>query len=181
MTDLCQIILGGDSAGANLAIGILAHLTHPHPNIPALKLSKPLLATTLLSPWVSFNPTSASFKINAERDLFGPAAVKRWSAAFLGPGVSSDNYSEPRIAPVAWWRGTEKVVDYVLIWAGGDEVSLDSIEEFAKKFKEVFGERFDFIVTPHEAHTQMTVDRALGYKVKSKGEVAVETWLNAKL
>jgi acetyl esterase/lipase len=46
-----DIILQGDSAGAHLALALLSHLAHPHPQdiVPRFSVDEPLRGTLLLS------------------------------------------------------------------------------------------------------------------------------------
>ena len=71
-----QIILVGDSAGANLCLALLSHAMHPHPDqsIPRIDLNDDTLCGTLLvSPWVVLNTNAASMTANAQTDLWsGP-------------------------------------------------------------------------------------------------------------
>lgn len=183
-----DISLGGDSAGGNLAIGVLSHLAHPHPDIPALTLPGKLHAALLISPWCSFNTHTPSYETNAERDCFDARPLQRWSTAFLGSDspFAGDFYNEPVTAPASWWEGTADVIEEVLIWAGGNEILLDGIEEFSKRFTKGFGGkggRVNTAITAKAAHIEMILELLLGYKGDSgtgSAEV-VNGWVKAKL
>ncbi|OCK80495.1 alpha/beta hydrolase fold domain-containing protein [Lepidopterella palustris CBS 459.81] len=181
-----NITLGGDSAGGNLTLSILSHLSHPHPSVPELSLPSKLHAAFLLSPWVSFNTHTPSYVTNAERDCFDGRPLSRWSSAFLNSSspFAGDFYSEPCTAPPSWWQATAGVVGEVLIWGGGHEVFLDGIEEFATRFEKGFGGaggRVTKIITEKAAHEEMIIERMLGYKNGSESSRAVEGWVKAKL
>ena len=183
-----DITLGGDSAGGNLAIGVLSHLAHPHPEIAALHLPTKLHAALLLSPWCSFNTHTPAFESNAEKDCFNGRALSRWSSAFLGSEspFAGDFYNEPVLAPASWWEDTVHVIDEVFIWAGGNEILLDGIEEFAKRFTRGFGGkggRVNTVVTPNAAHIEMVMELLLGYEGDSGTGSAkvVNDWARAKL
>ncbi|KAF1999871.1 alpha/beta-hydrolase [Amniculicola lignicola CBS 123094] len=186
--DPSTLTLGGDSAGGNLTLSVLSHLAHPHPEIPALQLSTKLHAAFLLSPWCSFNMHTPSFEANAEKDMFDSRALGRWSSAFLASSspFAGDFYSEPVLAPASWWEGAADVVEEVLIWGGGNEILLDGIEEFARRFEKGFGGKggkVSAIITPGAAHVEMVVEPMLGYKGDSgtgSAEV-VRGWMRAKL
>jgi acetyl esterase/lipase len=186
--DPADIILGGDSAGGNLTLGVLSHLAHPHPDIPALTLPAKLHGALLLSPWVSFNVHTPSFKTNAERDCFDGRSLHRWSSAFLGSDspFAGDAYSEPLLAPASWWEEVASVIEETLIWGGGNEVLLDSIEEFARRFEKGFGGkggRVSTVITPNAAHIEMILEILLGYKKDSGtgSTLVVKDWVKAKL
>lgn len=183
-----DISLGGDSAGGNLTIGVLSHLTHPHPEIPALHLPTKLHAALLLSPWCSFNIHTPAYIENAEKDPLEGRSLSRWSGAFLGSDspFAGDFYSEPVTAPASWWEGTADVIDEVLIWGGGNEVLLDGIEEFARRFTKGYGGkggRVNTVVTPKAAHIEMILELLLGYKGDSGTGSAkvIKDWAKAKL
>ncbi len=128
-----NIIIGGDSAGANLLLGILSHISHPHPAIAPLELSAPLRGVVLLGPWTSFdNEGWESVKYNKYKDAVTPRAANLWSSNFLG-GKPRDQYNEPIVAEAEWWRGLR--VEEVLVVAGGDEVLLDSTKTFEGKLQ----------------------------------------------
>lgn len=127
-----DIVIGGDSAGGNLALGVLSHLSHPHPSIAPVELSAPLRAAVLIAPWVSFEMTADSFRRNAYKDCIGPESLGPWSRAFMG-GAEPDNYNQPLRAPASWWEGSK--VGEVLIVAGADEVLIDQVKELAGKIE----------------------------------------------
>jgi acetyl esterase/lipase len=56
-----DILISGGSAGGNLAVAVLSHIPHPHPDVAPIKLQQPLLGTMLYSPWVSFKTDYSSF------------------------------------------------------------------------------------------------------------------------
>ena len=130
--DPSTILLGGDSAGGNLVAALLLHLGHAHPLVPPFPLAKKLKAALLISPWVSFETQSPSFRTNEMSDYLTVTAVRRASTAFIGPEKQHDEYSEPINAPVQWWRKVaDKAVENVLVWGGGGEVLIDGITAFA--------------------------------------------------
>jgi acetyl esterase/lipase len=184
-----DIIIGGDSAGANLTLALLSHLAHPHPEIPELKLNGKIHAALLISPWVSLTQhDTAAHKRNAERDVFDSRALSRWAAAFLNSTspFAGDAYTEPIVASPEWWEPVADVVEEVLIWGGGNEILIDSIEAFAKKFSVGFrrrGGHVTVVVTKGAMHDEMIFERALGYNGDSGtgSKIVVENWVKSKL
>jgi acetyl esterase/lipase len=128
------ILIGGDSAGGNLTAALLGHLTHPHPasSIPRITLSEPLLGVVLISPWMGFDISRASYQENQYLDMIPAAAAQRWSNAFMG-NAKPDRYNQPILAPSSWWNDIP--VKDVLITGGDEEVLIDEIREFVVKFK----------------------------------------------
>ena len=121
--------------GANLSLGILSHILHPHPSgtIPPITLSAPLKGAIFLSPWFSFSTTDASFYANQHRDYVSDYIGNLWSANFLG-GKPRDEYNEPITAAQEWWeegvdgKGLKDIVERPFVVGGGVEVLLDSIK-----------------------------------------------------
>ncbi|KAF2011450.1 alpha/beta-hydrolase [Aaosphaeria arxii CBS 175.79] len=183
-----DITLGGDSAGGNLTLGVLSHLTHPHPDIPALNLPTRLHAALLISPWCSFNVHTKAYAENAERDMLDDRVLSRWSGAFLGSDspFAGDFYNEPVLAPAWWWEGTAGVVEEVLFWGGSYEVLIDGIEETAKRFQQGYGGKggkVAVVISPKAAHVEPVVENILGYKKDSGtgSRIVIGDWLKAKL
>src|SRR5271156_4305843 len=73
-----DILLAGDSAGGNLCLSILSHLSHPHPEVPEIKMEGKLKAVVAVAPWVSFKTDWPSMKRNAYKDLITPHGVVPW-------------------------------------------------------------------------------------------------------
>lgn len=132
--DPSNVIVGGDSAGGNLSMATLLHLTHPHPDIEPIDLTSPLAGVFGFAPWVGFGLDYPSMKENAYKDIIPIALLKRWSTFYLN-GKEGDSWSEPLKAPVEWWADAQTKTERILILAGSDEILLSPIEEFAKKVK----------------------------------------------
>lgn len=183
ITDVLKIIVGGDSAGGNLASALLLHLAKPHADVVPVELYTPLRGALLLSPWVSFNVNKPSMAENADTDYITAKSLKKAVATFLPPGGKPDAYTEPLSAPLEWWAIVrEKIVQHFFIWAGGSEMLRDSIVEFGTTVRgapaagSVEG-TVHFVVTPEEAHVQMVLDPHLKLGSKTVGGGEVEKWL----
>ena len=127
-----NIIVIGDSAGGNLALGLLSHLSHPHPSIAPLEIPALLKGMVLLSPWTSFDVSFKSYSANEYKDLVEISAVQAWSDAYVTP-ATLDAYNSPDKAPIGWWTGM-KVGD-VLITGGADERMVDTIRDVGETIK----------------------------------------------
>jgi acetyl esterase/lipase len=185
-----NIILTGDSAGANLALSLLSHISHPHPSttlpIPRIALSSPLRGAVLISPWISFDLSADSFKRNAWKDCITVEAGKQWSSAFMAcpwPHTeASDFYNQAYTAPDEWWKGLQ--VQEMLVTAGEEEVLVDGIKEFVGKLKTGFGaDNVEFLCVEGEYHDQPSLDLQLGFKEKDEGLQAreIKRWISSKL
>lgn len=87
-----------------------------------------------------------------------------------------------------WWAGASDIVEDVLIWAGEAEVLVDSIMDFAAKFKQGFdgGDKkrrgkCEIVVTKDAAHEEMVLEAIFGYKQKGEAARVVEGWVRARL
>ncbi len=184
-----DLILGGDSAGGNLILGLLSHICHPHPELPALSVPSKFHACLLVSPWASLTNThTPSFSKNAERDIFEAVTIQRWSAAFFGSDspFAGNFYNEPVHAAPEWWEPVADVVEEVLIWGGENEILRDGVEAFSQKFTNGFSKKgglVNTIFTKGAMHDEMIVERAIGYKGDSGtgSVIVVNDWIKNKI
>ncbi|KAF2261384.1 alpha/beta-hydrolase [Lojkania enalia] len=192
-----DILISGDSAGAGLAFTLLSHMLHPHPDVPAITLSEPLLGAFLYSPWISFGTRHDSYVNNANLDILVPRALRCWSAMYTSqnlddperdPGlVSGDSYTEPLINDSSWWEGLHQVISEILIWAGGNEILLDGINAMDAKLRIGWqtggGEpaKIFYIEEAEMAHAQPIMDAMANAKIKGSGQIAIEEWLRSRL
>jgi len=185
-----NIILTGDSAGANLSIALLSHISHPHPSttlsIPKIEIQENFRAAVLISPWVSFDTSDDSFARNANKDCIGTVAGKQWSTAWLGEAWPhtqiSDNYNQGITAPASWWKDLR--VEKVLLVGGDEEVLIDGIKKFAGQLIASLGpDKVELVVIPGEYHDQPNIDLQFGYKEKDEGQQAklIKHWIGSKL
>ncbi|KAK0254405.1 hypothetical protein LTR91_002756 [Friedmanniomyces endolithicus] len=170
-----NIILAGDSAGANLSVAVLSHLLHPHPDVPAIKLLEPLAAAVLISPWTRFVSDDESVTRNASSDMVTVPAAKRWSSNYLGP-AELDFYNQPADADEQWFSGLDRKVKDMFVYAGGGEILIDSIELFVQKLRQAHP-RVEYVVQPGVAHDDIILDKVLGYKKKAEGTKLIESWI----
>jgi acetyl esterase/lipase len=193
-----DIIVSGDSAGGNLALALLSHVSHPHPDVSAVKLEEPLRGTVLYSPWVGFSTEFESFN-EVTLDIMSPLALRKWSAMFLDkadpndpesdPGpVSGDAYTEACHNPVTWWNGFHETVSDVFVSYGSDEVLADSITELEQQMKKGWAgggaqpSRVVFVKGKDEAHVYPILEsRMPGVKTKCSTQTAIEEWYKARL
>ncbi|EME87799.1 uncharacterized protein MYCFIDRAFT_129523 [Pseudocercospora fijiensis CIRAD86] len=174
-----DIVIAGDSAGANMTLALLSHLLHPHPGVPKTELNEPLATAILISPWVKFSPTDDSWKRNATSDMIPPIAVGRWASLFKG-SKPSDEYNEPILADAKWFSSLDKIVKDVLVWGGDNEVLIDSIQDFTKTLKAAHS-KVELVVEKGAAHEDFLIDKLLGYAEKAEGTQLVESWIAERI
>jgi acetyl esterase/lipase len=157
-----QMAIGGDSAGGNLALAVLSHILHPHPQVPKiLPLCSPLASAVLISPWVTFDTTADSFRRNGKIDFITAELISYWGVGAMGEGVAEaeiaeDRYhAEAKLAPESWWEGLERVVKFVGMTAGAYETFVDDVTELHRKLKDA---RRELFVAPREVHDALIFD-----------------------
>lgn len=179
--DPSTIIIGGDSAGGNLALGLLSHLLHPHPSSIVTRMapmSKPLGGAVVISPWVELDISGRkSTTANYQLDVSSPSSLYGWGQDFMIQG--RDTYNNPVTAPEGWWQGLNRVVSDVLIWGGGGEVLIDSIKIVMDHMKQDFPTGVRDVVGYNMCHEEMVVDVMMGNK-KGEAAILVEDYLAAK-
>lgn len=125
------VLIGGDSAGGNLAVGVLSHLSHTHPAIPELKLEGPLAGVILISPWTSLDISLTGVSKNNE-DLITKQATDLWSSVYLGQ-AKRDYCTDASHAPSTWFRNLS--TNQMLVLGGGNEIMRPMSEDFVRKVK----------------------------------------------
>ncbi|KAE8141502.1 Alpha/Beta hydrolase protein [Aspergillus pseudotamarii] len=126
-----NVMLGGDSAGRNLAVGVLSHLTSPHEAIAKLDFQEPLAGTVLIAPWTSLD-VRADTEFNCLGDVITPDVAKPWCQAYLG-SAKHDCYTDASTAPSGWFQHFK--TQEILVLAGQNEIMLSSIRQFVEKVK----------------------------------------------
>ena len=159
-----QIILGGDSAGGNLVLALLAHLHHPAPGVSRISgfgeagEKEQFRCVFLLSPWVTTSLSAASFRENASRDYLHRAAVRMF-LDFWRPR-EEDVWADILRAEKDFWATLP--VARMVVTVGDSEVFRDDVKAMAQKCGAGIGDRLTFEVLPREIHVQAVVDRVLG-------------------
>ncbi|KAL4869786.1 hypothetical protein BDV12DRAFT_184926 [Aspergillus spectabilis] len=175
--DPSNVIVGGDSAGGNLALSVLLHLTHPHPEIDPLplKAGAELAGVFGFAPWVSFALDGKSMMANKYKDIIPADGLKAWSRDYLGKRREGDAWSEPAKAPLEWWTGVK--ARRLLILAGGDEILFSAIEEFVNRVKTVLPET-TYVVGYEETHVSPVYS---GTGLAGQQARGLKNWLGANL
>ncbi|KAL4995093.1 Alpha/Beta hydrolase protein [Aspergillus recurvatus] len=175
--DPSNVLIGGDSAGGNLALSVLLHLTHPHPAIDPLPLvdGAELAGVFGFAPWVSFDLTGESVTKNQYKDVVPSQGLRVWSREYLGKRLERNPWSEPAKAPTEWWVGAK--AKRVLILAGGDEILLSAVEEFVNRFKTVVPQT-TYVVGYEDTHVSPVYS---GTGLESQQARGLRNWLGARL
>ncbi|BDD63019.1 hypothetical protein MPDQ_003689 [Monascus purpureus] len=175
-----NIILAGDSAGGNLCLSLLSHISHPHPDlsIPRVDLKgEKLRGTLLISPWVTFDTSAPSIFSNRETDYLLPESLQRASKAFLGD-AKEDTYNTPLGASVEWWEDLH-IQDLGII-VSDSELFFDDIMAFSEKIK-AHNPHTQVLVAPGEAHVQSVFDKEMKSGEPTRSLEYIANWVDERL
>lgn len=119
-----DIILSGDSCGANLALALAIELKQNHPKQQASGLM-------LLSPFLDLTLTSESLRYNQKHDaLLSIEALEKGIEYYL---PAQQDRAEPTVSPIfAEFEG----LNPVLVQVGSKEILLDDAKRFTDKAKQ---------------------------------------------
>ncbi|QPH06384.1 hypothetical protein C2857_004812 [Epichloe festucae Fl1] len=173
-----RVLLGGDSAGGNLVMGVLSHLAHTHPSIPALGVAEPLAGAVAIAPWTLLGEDHSGREIYHGGDLITARVGKPWSSAFLG-GADMDFFNSASLAPQGWFETFP--VKHVLICGGGNEILLPAIEDMAQKLQAALPNVVEFFVAPREGHVAPVYNLYVGDKTETQQGRKVKAWLGQVL
>ena len=192
-----NIIIGGDSAGGNLALQLASQLLHPHPSLPTIHLPSHASTETdvnssevfpeafggmlLISPWLEYNVDAPSFARNCPRDIL-PLNVLQVFADVVRPGIAPalHNHLEPGIAPRSWWKGLGRVFLHVLITAGEYEGAIDPIQKTGAVIAEEVKDTTIFVL-PGGVHEDFIGAFAAGEGGGGDDYKLVVSWMSASL
>ena len=178
-----DIIIAGDSAGANMCLSILAHMREPHPLVepifPKGTPAEKLLGALVISPRCANSNNSASFTYNNSRDIISgrsmDSVAEKWGTEM------EDVWAVPLQGGKEFWK--DVMVNRMLLTAGENEVYVDDVKDFAammgaKDRIEQANCPYELVVSRGEFHVQAVLDVALAY---NKGIMleAVLDWLRA--
>ncbi|KAJ9629349.1 hypothetical protein H2203_001722 [Taxawa tesnikishii (nom. ined.)] len=156
-----RIIIGGDSAGGNLNLGLLAHLQRPHPDIAPVSFRQGgrLRAVLCISPRCSNDCSASSFEYNALNDFIGPEQVEMFTSNW------QPDYSHVWSTPVRgdkafWGEATNKYAEKVLLAVGGHECYLDDVVRMAEMMgaEEGEGKKIQLAICKGDMHCQCVLD-----------------------
>ncbi|EJP62091.1 lipase/esterase, putative [Beauveria bassiana ARSEF 2860] len=160
---ISDIIIGGDSAGANLTLALLAHLREPHPRITPVcgsgTESRKLLGAIATSPRTSDRTNFASITTNAGKDYMTVWFLKN---IILNWQPLPEVWAGAAHGDATFWSDIR--AERVLLLVGGDELYRDGVIEAGKIMGAGGSARspVELVVCPGEVHVQMGIDLILG-------------------
>jgi len=137
-----RIVVAGDSAGGNLALGLMLTLRDAGEVLPS--------AAALFSPALDLTGSSPSITLNAGRDpMFDPAQLRHLTEAYL----AGADPAQPLASPLF---GDMTGLPPLLVHVGESEVLRDDSIRLTQQAREV-GVRVDLQVFPDVAHVWQMV------------------------
>lgn len=131
----CDLVIGGDSAGGNLASQIMSHLLHPHPDAREIPLphGERIAGVFAVSPWVSARTNDRSMSDNAFIDMLSPGIMEKANHELLG---NHEKYNAEKkrgqgwampadVNTGAWYKGLGKFLERLYVTVGTQEVFRD--------------------------------------------------------
>lgn len=184
-----KVLLGGDSAGGNLVVAVLSHVSgHPHPQsniVKPLELSEKLFGGVAIAPWTSSDDSRfASMRQFENRDIVGPVPAHYWINCYKGHkgAIADDEYIVPELATSSWWSNAK--ISSLLIVAGEHEGLRDSIVSWCEKFRTgAANVDFKFVLGKHEVHDaplQGKSENKLAGKEEECQEAAIRGWVKSR-
>lgn len=139
---------------------VLSHILHPLKGVKPLSLPAPIRGIYLVSPWVSLT-TKEGHPADAT-DIITSYNLAEWGKEVLRDVPSSQNvYAEAVNAPESWFKGVDKVVERVLITAGGAECLKDDIVRFDNLLRK-HHQKVDLVIQKGGVHDDPFIDFMLG-------------------
>lgn len=129
-----QVFLGGDSAGGNLAFGVLSHLAHKCSEIEELTVDEPLAGAVTIAPWTNLTVADSNHpgEPYCGGDLITPHAGRVWSRGYLG-STTQNYFTDASLALASWFEVFP--VRAMLVLAGSNEIMLPDITALADTVK----------------------------------------------
>lgn len=165
-----SLIIGGDSAGGNLATLVVRHILVPHPGIEPLALPRgeSLAGVFLVSPFVDSRTDTASFREHNGFDMISDALIKKSVAGMIQPRDDLPDLSVRDLTALAvplqgdmstWLGKVDTVVKSLYVTAGEQEVFRDQIVQFVDEARKQCPElELRFELTDKEVHDYILVE-----------------------
>ncbi|EIN05734.1 alpha/beta-hydrolase [Punctularia strigosozonata HHB-11173 SS5] len=160
--DYQKVAFMGDSAGGHLILSFLTHLHKPVPFLspnPSEGLPKPGAGIYLISPWVTFDTSSPTYKDNDGLDILNTDVINRLSQTFLiaSKEAASEEAKPYRefVNPVPAWA--EILPKKVFVTSGSLEVFVGDIERVVHAMRDA-GANVTYSCTENKTHDWQFTD-----------------------
>jgi acetyl esterase/lipase len=159
--DAAEITIAGDSAGGNLALGVLAHLRDPHPLVrpvfEGVQQEQKLRAALCISPRCANECDAASYTYNASKDIVSKASMEVFNSHWKP--VKEEVWATPLAGTKEFWGSVP--AKKVLLLAGTDEVYVDDIRQFGELLDSSSPADTELVLCAGETHVQAIRDIAV--------------------
>ncbi|KAJ3464875.1 hypothetical protein MRS44_009661 [Fusarium solani] len=168
-SDPNQIIVAGDSAGGNLAVGVISASLHSYPGIPPLRLDSPLKGLMAISPWIRLTRDPDSYRNDTSKEVFDPKILPML-ADDLRTLEESNEFSEPWQAASSWWA--DAPVSSILVLAGTSEAFYHDIKDLGSALADA-GLNVRTVDCDEQIHIECVHDAGFGLE---PGPMSFEVW-----
>lgn len=167
-----SLIMGGDSAGGNIATLIVRHLLTPHPGIEPITLSagETIAGIFLVSPFLDNHTTTSSYRDYHDLDLISVPWVEAAVDGMVKPRTDFPTLSVADLRRLAcplqgdltaWLPRMDSVVGSLYITVGALESFRDHVVQFADHVKNKCpGLTLRFDLGEREIHDMILVEAA---------------------
>jgi acetyl esterase/lipase len=111
-----DIILGGDSAGGNINLTLLAHILHPHADVEQVTLPSPVAGVLLISPGV--HRDTSTMPKHTEDSIHPRSYVRMYASMPIDTSPNAWPGRQALHAPDGWWTSLSTITPRVLYTAG---------------------------------------------------------------
>ncbi|KAK0491659.1 Alpha/Beta hydrolase protein [Armillaria novae-zelandiae] len=176
-----NIILGGDSAGGNLALQLLSHILHPMPSIEVVRATR-LRGLLLLSPFVGAQRTSemplSQLEALHKRDFLPAEFHSEVCLTFL-KDVPKDGiaYADGLAAPEEWFKPSDEAVGRILVTTGEWDFLEENTRLFYERHLKPLHRDVKLVVEKDGEHVSPLLDFVLKGDVKSTLTPLIVEWL----
>ncbi|KAF9875447.1 hypothetical protein CkaCkLH20_07267 [Colletotrichum karsti] len=167
-----DLIIGGDSAGGNLACQVARHICAPaHLEIAPISLNERLAGIFLVSPWLTSKTTTPAFQENNYVDMLTQTCMSHATAEFLHPRFPAKTKTDeshlamamPMDGDLAWLDEMSSATKSLYITGGQQEAFRDDIRAFSEQIS-CSKNDLDLLVelAEHEAHDFILLEGQTG-------------------
>ncbi|SJL02696.1 uncharacterized protein ARMOST_06030 [Armillaria ostoyae] len=176
-----NIILGGDSAGGNLALQLLSHILHPLPSIEIAHATR-LRGLLLVSPLVGVKRTLEmpfpQLEALHKRDYLPAKFHREVCLTFLKDVPEGDiAYADGLAAPEEWFKPSDESVGRILVTAGEWDFLEENIRLFYEQRLKPLHRDVKLVVEKDGEHIAPILDFVLGEDVDSVLTPLIVEWL----
>lgn len=132
----------------------------------------------MISPWVSYQTTSKSFRENQKYDIVPPNLGRVLLDAYQSsPEDNRDPFFEPALGDCKWWVGAP--VDSILNLVGSHELLYDDLKTFGRVLEQA-GLNSQTVRCEQQVHIDAILDTMSGLE-PGPMSFAIWDWLNTLL